>query len=382
VSRALRVALVTNYPADPTRVAGGVQAVSARLVAEMRNAPDLELHVVHCHSDIAESRIVTDGSVTVHYLAQTRSRLIPNMMTGVGRIAAELRRIAPDVVNAHGPSFAIASIRAGYRPIWTIHSVLAQEAMLYRGMFNRLSFALARRYERQALAQVETITTVSHYVVEANRERSRSDCVWHVIDNPAPAELFTMSEEPVTGRVLMPASLIPLKDPLTLVQAAAQMQDRVPNLGVHLAGSLADVSYVAEVRREIAKLGLGETVTLLGALDAETLRQEYRQATVVALPSRQEVAPMAVIEAMAAGIPVVVARAGGLPYIVEDGVTGRLTAPGDAGALADVLTEFLTKPDAAARMGAAGRAVARTRFDPARVAAQYLALYRATENRQ
>ena len=334
------------------------------------------------HSDIAESRIVTDGPVTVHYLAQTRSRLIPNMMTGVGRIAAELRRIAPDVVNAHGPSFAVASIRAGYRPIWTIHGVLAQEAMLYRGMFNRLSFALARWYERQALAQVETITTVSRYVAEAYRGQNQAGCAWHVIDNPAPSDLFTMLRKPVAGRVLMPASLIPLKDPLTLVRAAAQMRDRTPNLSVHLAGSLTDAPYVAELRREIARLGLDETVRLLGALDAETLRREYSQATVVALPSRQEVAPMVVIEAMAAGIPVVASRAGGLPHLVEDGVTGRLTSPGDPAALAATLAEFLTEPNAAIRMGAAGRAVARTRFDPTRVAAQYLALYRATVIRQ
>ena len=378
MTRPLRVALVTNYPADPAHVAGGVQAVSARLVAELRKTPDLELHVVHCHSDIAENRIVTEGPVTVHYLAQTRQRLIPNMMTGVGRIAAELRRIAPDVVNAHGPSFAVASLQAGYRPIWTIHGVLAQEAALYRGMFHRLSFALARRYERQALAQVETITTVSRYVVETYRGQSQAGCTWHVIDNPAPSDLFTMPREPVTGRILMPASLIPLKDPLTLVQAAPQMRNRVPNLSVHLAGSLADAPYVAEVRREIARLGLDETVTLLGALDAGTLRREYRQAAVVALPSRQEVAPMAVIEALAAGIPVVASRVGGLPYLVEDGVTGRLTPPSDPGALADTLTEILTEPHAAARMGAAGRAVARDRFDPARVASQYLTLYRAS----
>jgi glycosyltransferase involved in cell wall biosynthesis len=63
-------------------------------------------------------------------------------------------------------------------------------------------------------------------------------------------------------------------------------------------------------------------------------------------------------------------------------VTGRLTPPGDGGALADALAELLNEPNTAARMGAAGRAIAHDRFDPARVAAQYLALYRATENRQ
>ena len=77
-----------------------------------------------------------------------------------------------------------------------------------------------------------------------------------------------MPRAPVTGRVLMPASLIPLKDPLTLVQAAAQIRIECRISACISQGSLADAPYVAEVRREIARLGLEQTVTLLGALDA------------------------------------------------------------------------------------------------------------------
>lgn len=374
MSKPLRVALVTNYPTDPARVAGGLQAMAVRLVAELKTTPDIELHVIHCHSDITESRVAHDGAATIHYLAQTRRRIIPNMATGAARIAAELRRIAPDVVHAHFPSFVVAALQTGYRPIWTIHGILAQEVQLYRGVFHRLSYALARLYERRALAEVETITAVSRYVLEAYRGRSRA--AWHVIENPAPADLYTLPRHPVAGRVLMPASVIPLKDPLTLVRAAAQARDRVPGLSVHLAGSLTDTAYVAEVRAEIGRLGLDERVTLLGSLDTAALRRAYSQAAVVALPSRQEVAPMAVIEALAAGIPVVASTAGGLPYLVEDGVTGRLVAPGDETAWAAALTSLLNDDRAAEQMGAAGRQVARTRFDPARVAAQYLALYR------
>ncbi len=373
----LRVALVTNYPADPARVAGGVQAVSARLVAELCTVPDLELHVIHCHSDIVKSRVVWDGAVTVHYLAQTRQRIIPNMVTGVARIAAELRRIAPDIVNAHGPSFAVAALQAGFRPIWTIHGVLAQEAGLYAGLFHRLSFALARWYERQALRQVDAITAVSPFVVEAYQGRSQASCAWHVIENPAPSDLFVLLRQPVAGRVLMPASLIPLKDPLTLVRAAADLRVRVPDLRVHLAGSWTDAAYVSQVQDEIARLRLEDTVSMLGALDDAALREEYSQAAVVVLPSRQEVAPMAVIEAMAGGIPVVASSVGGLPFLVDDGSTGRLVPPGEPAALARALAEVLTQPDTACRMGDAGRAVARRRFDPARIAAQYLALYRS-----
>ena len=89
---------------------------------------------------------------------------------------------------------------------------------------------------------------------------------------------------------------------------------------------------------------------------------------------------MAVIEAMAAGVPVVASRVGGLPYQVEEGVTGRLARAGDPDAFADALAGLLAQPAAAAQMGAAARAIARRRFDPARVAGEYLALYRSVDD--
>ena len=81
----MRVAIVTHYPIDAARISGGIQAVSVRLVAELRRMPGLELHVIHCHADVAEDRIVRDswprpsgqGPVTLHFLGQTRRRIVP-----------------------------------------------------------------------------------------------------------------------------------------------------------------------------------------------------------------------------------------------------------------------------------------------------------------
>jgi glycosyltransferase involved in cell wall biosynthesis len=351
-------------------------------VEELRKVPDLEIHVIHCHSDVSENRTVVQGNVTLHFLAQTRWRVVPNMAAKIGQIATLLRRLAPDVVHAHGHNLALAAIRAGYAPIWTIHGVLAAERPQYRGLFNRLSFCLAQYYERQALAQtkipvrgVRCVTTVSRYVVEAYRGRAAVE-TWRVIENPAPAACFDLPRRPVAGRVLMPAAMIPLKDPLTLVRAAAQVRSRIPELQIRIAGSLADTGYVAEVRREIGRLRLHEAVSLLGPLDADALASEYGQAAVVALPSRQEVAPMAIVEAMAAGVPVVASAVGGVPYMVEDGITGRIVPPADPAALAEALAQLLRQPEAAQRMGEAGRAVAQQRFRPEVIAGQYLALYR------
>jgi glycosyltransferase involved in cell wall biosynthesis len=370
----LCIAIVTNYPADAGRITGGVQAVSARLVDELACFPELELHVVHCHSDIDASRTVQQGRVTIHFLAQTRRRVIPNMTSGIARIVRLLHDLAPDVVHAHGPSFAVAALRAGYQPMWTIHGVLRQEAHLFPGLFNRLSFLLAQYYEWQAFRRVHLITTVSPYVVEAYRGRTRAR--WEVIENAADRTAFTLPRQPVRGRLLMPGSLIPRKDPVTLIQAVAEVRRKVPYVQVHLAGTLADTVYVGEVRREIARLGLEDVVTLLGSLDAGRLREEYTAAEVVVLSSRQESAPLAVVEAMAAGLPVVATAVGGVPYLVEDGVTGYRVPPGDPGTLARALIGVLEQPGRAQAMGLAARAAARDRFDPEHIAMSYLELYR------
>ena len=379
----LRIALITHYPQDPTKIDGGIQAASARLVAELRHIAGLEIHVLHCHSDVDESRTIVDGPLTIHFLAQTRRRLIPNMLTKVERLAHLLRRLAPDVVHAHGPNLAVAALRAGYQPIWTIHGVVRQEATLYHGLFSRLNFALARHYEQQALAKVTRVTTVSPYVVEAysrwgNAHWASRPADWRIIDNPAPPDNFQLPRRPIAGRVFMPASVIPLKDPLTLVRAAALLRQRMPQLSVHIAGSLADCAYAEQVRREIDRAGLAEVVRLLGPLDTYALRAELVAAAVVALPSRQEVAPMAVIEAMAAGEPVVASATGGLPYLIEDRRTGYLAPAGDSAAFAVALGELLEDAELAQQIGAAARASALDRFRPARVAASYLALYRST----
>jgi len=173
-AESLRVAIVTHYPVAPDRIVGGVQAVSARLVAELSQVADLDLHVIHCHSDVRDSQTVRQGQVTLHFRAQTRRRVIPNMTTGISHITRLLEAIAPDVVHAHGPSFAVAALRAGWNPIWTVHGVLNREVHYFPGLFNRLSFLLAQHYERQALRRVHLMTGVSPYVVEAYRGRSRA----------------------------------------------------------------------------------------------------------------------------------------------------------------------------------------------------------------
>jgi glycosyltransferase involved in cell wall biosynthesis len=99
------------------------------------------------------------------------------------------------------------------------------------------------------------------------------------------------------------------------------------------------------------------------------------------LSSRSEGAPLSVLEAMAAGLPVVASDVGGVAELVVDGETGLLVPPGDPDRLAAALARVLDDRALRERLGAAGRARARERFDLAALRAAHLDLYARTLSR-
>jgi glycosyltransferase involved in cell wall biosynthesis len=169
---------------------------------------------------------------------------------------------------------------------------------------------------------------------------------------------------PVAGFL---ARLEPQKDPLALVRAAAAHPGTVAIVG---SGSLEDA-----VDREIAALGPAARVL---RLPFEGPVERYlRGFDLYVLPSRWESLPIAVLEAMACGLPVLATDVGGTAEAVRDGVTGRLVAPGDSGALARALAQMSADPEALRRMGEAGRELAAGELSAERMVDDLETLYRA-----
>ncbi|NOZ27282.1 MAG: glycosyltransferase family 4 protein [Chloroflexi bacterium] len=370
----LRVALVSLYPFDPARVPGGVRAVAVNLAAALRADPDLELHVVCCHSDIPRDEVRREDGLTVHYLSRPRRRVIPNMITGLVPVARRLREIRPDVVNAHGSHYAVAALLAGFTPVWTLHGIAHREREVARSRSLRLSLWLTGLYDRYVLARVRDIIAVSPYVQREYQRLGGRRARWHVIFNPVPERFFAVRGDGRPGRVLMTGTIMPLKDVLTLVAAIERLRDEGQSVVLHVAGRSTDEVYFARVKEYVTAHKLGEHVRFLGLLDHRRLLAELKEARVVALASRQEAAPMSLAEAMAAGRPVVATRVGGVPDLVADGVTGFLVPPGDPAALAERLARILGDEASRRAMGERARKAAE-RFRASRVAAAYKRVY-------
>jgi glycosyltransferase involved in cell wall biosynthesis len=112
----------------------------------------------------------------------------------------------------------------------------------------------------------------------------------------------------------------------------------------------------ADRLRAVARaLGVEEAVELVGVIPPDQMPREYRNADVLCLASRREGVPMALLEGMAFGLPVVASRVGGVPDLIEDGVTGLLVDPGDVDGLATALLELAADPSRREELGRAAR---------------------------
>jgi glycosyltransferase involved in cell wall biosynthesis len=137
-----------------------------------------------------------------------------------------------------------------------------------------------------------------------------------------------------------------------LIEAAAKLAEKIPEVTVLIAG---DGPEREKLERAIAEFGVGDRVKLLGwRADVPDL---VAAADVGVCCSDFEGGPLSVLEYMSAGRPVVATAVGGLPELVEDGVTGILIPPRDPAALAEAVGGLLTDPERRERLGAAGRSL-------------------------
>jgi glycosyltransferase involved in cell wall biosynthesis len=145
-----------------------------------------------------------------------------------------------------------------------------------------------------------------------------------------------------------------------LVRAAAAIVERFPSARFSVAGDVLEADYFAELQALVRELGLTGRFEFVGGV--ARLDEHLSGADVFVLPSRSEGFSNAIVEAMAAGLPVVATDVGGNAEAVRAGVTGYLVPSEDVGALTEAMAKLLAEPLRARAMGEAGRVAAAENF--------------------
>lgn len=281
-----------------------------------------------------------------------------------GRFAELAAGGGPLIVHTHSSKAGIvgrlaARAAGAARIVHTIHG------FGHPAFQNPLARALAVALERRAARVTDRFIAVSQANIEEGRalglfarapvELIRSGFDLDRFRQPgvtraeARARLGLPAVGPIVGSI---ACLKPQKAPLDLVRAAAQVRAAVPDCRFVVAG---DGEQRPEVEREIARLRLGDAFALLGWRD--DVPQILAALDAFLLTSRWEGLPRSLVQAMAAGVPVVATAADGTRDVVADGRTGFLVPVGDVAGAAARVTQLLRDPALRAELAAAAQAM-------------------------
>lgn len=274
-----------------------------------------------------------------------------------GRLAARLARVPIVVHTFHGHTFHSYFGKAKTRLFLEIERTLARvtDRIIAVGEDQRREIA---RYGVTPLGNIAVIPLGLEIEGLLDAESARG---------ALKAELGLNGHSRLVGIV---ARLVPIKAHEVFLEAAVRVRAADPDSHFLVVG---DGERRSELEGMAARLGLGSAVRFLGW--RADMKQVYADLDVVALSSNNEGSPVALIEAMAAGRPVVATAVGGVGEVVQHGESGLLVPPRDPRALADGVLTLLHDPARSERFGRAGRASVYPRHAASRLVADVARLY-------
>jgi glycosyltransferase involved in cell wall biosynthesis len=337
--------------------------------------PEIKVHVVSCaHQPMRSSEKLADN-IWFHSLHVPKIGWLRTGYQGCIRaVRKKLREIQPDIVHGQGTErdCAISAVLSGFPNVVTIHGNMRLIARVNRS--RPFSFEwLAARLEAFTLPRSRGVVCITRYTRDAVAGLAKK--TW-LVPNAVDAGFFEVRPEINPERpptILCVGAICLRKNQNALIRAldplAAKQQFRLLFLG----GAPDEDAYRLDFSELIRARPWCEHA---GIVERDKLKSHLREAALLALPSLEDNCPMVVLEAMAAAVPVVAARVGGVPDLIEDEKTGLLFDPLDAASMSGAVEKMLNQPELGRRLAAEANRLARERFHPTVIARRHLEIYR------
>jgi glycosyltransferase involved in cell wall biosynthesis len=335
---------------------------------------DVEVHVVSCTRQRMKSPAKLAPNVHFHSVLVPKIGWLSSMYQGCIRaVRGKLREIQPDIVHGQGTEreCAISAVFSGFPNVLTIHGNMRLIAQI-----NEVKpfsyFWLVAKLEAFTIPRSGGVVCITHYTENAVRDLAKR--TW-VVPNAVDASFFGVNAEPLPEkipRILCVGHISHRKNQNAFIRAL----DSLGPLGKFEVLFLGQAQPERPYDKEFLQLVSGRPWCIYGGeANRAQLKEHLREATALALPSLEDNCPMVVLEAMAAGVPVVAAKVGGLPDLIEEGANGFFCDPLDARSMAGAIEKILANPSAARELSARAKERARERYHSVVIAKRHVQIY-------
>lgn len=340
--------------------AGGVGEAVALVAATLARAGAHDVHVA-----VPGGAPALPGTTTHASVRDVRGALLTRFPRYRASLAEIVRDVRPDVIHAHGAlahGYAAVAVSGGVPVVLTVHGSVEEDTVHeVRRPGDMVRRALARSIAADAISRADVVTdVVRDYRV--NLPFARREVLY--VPNPVSDRWWDVARDPEPRRVLYAGGSRAVKGWRVLARAWGLMDS--PGRLVVCGWDGDPAPFEAEYPRA------GGSVVFRPTLGADELAAEFAAASVLVVPSLFEVAPLVVLQAWAAGLPVVCTSAGGMAEFGPDSVCR--VPPGDPVALSAAISRVLDEPGFASSLASSGRKAAEGHRADA-VTAAYVAVY-------
>lgn len=347
-------------------------AAPGALLEGLAQLSEVQVHIVSVLQNPVNSPAKLAANIYYHPLIVPKWGWLRGAYLGcLYAIRRKLRQLAPALVHGQGTEryCSLAAAYSGFANIITIHGNMRRIARLSNAKPFTFEW-LTARLEGFVLPRSDGVICVSTHArreVEALARRT-----W-VVPNAVEASLFAVQRTPGDEPILLcPATVYRVKNQVGLICALDPLAQKRRFKLVFLGRADPAHPYTREFLHLVANRSW---CVYEGLADRAQVKSHLARASVLVLPSFEENCPMAILEAMAAGVPVVAANVGGVPDLIEHMATGLLCNPADLNDICGTVSKLLD--DENLRMDLAHRAkiAAASRFHPAVVARRHVEIY-------
>jgi len=288
----------------------------------------------------------------------------------------------PDIIHVHDDFILPATTHVARDYEIPIIATMRNNAFLHPQVAEELPFGVSCLLHKRTRTiiehykKVDAVISVSDYIrkelIKAGVPSDKITTIYNLFPLWKPLRISKDSSNIV---LFTPGRICKYKGFGVLIEAISLVVEKHKNIRIVIAGK---GPYHGKLIKLIKRLNLADYVKLVGVVPYEEIKKLYFYSDIVVFPSlHPEPLGRVPIEAMVAGKPVIASRVGGVPEVVDDGVTGILVPPNDPRALAETIILLVENEDLRREMGRRGRELVFKKFNPDIIVEKHLQLYRS-----